>query len=356
MNEESRRIMPMRCEEMERLLPFYLCDEVEDAEKEAVERHLEVCSACAAALQREQRLLEAVAAAAPQHDLLNREDPAALLLERCRRDLSEALDRAGPAGGWRRWVAALSPSNWAGGSRAWVAAHPVWSAAGFLLVGIGLGQGIPRWIAPQLSLVSGEPTMIVSAPPALNQNLRSASAVNFLPASSGDEAPRVEIRGTSEENVLLEGTLDRSDVKEALLYLVENSQQFDSGVRLDSMEALRTRGDDTEVRQVLCKVARQDRNVSVRLKAIETLRGFEQEDRVREVLLDAVQHDSNAGVRIAAINALRAMAENQDALPRLRNDERAVRVLNDLMRNDSNNYIRWQSAAAMRQIAPRQTF
>jgi hypothetical protein len=80
-----------------------------------VEAHFEHCAACVAALERERRLLELVAASAPA-------EPSAQLLTSCRDTLGEALDELTTAkqpGRLVRWVDALFPGHW-------FALHPVW--------------------------------------------------------------------------------------------------------------------------------------------------------------------------------------------------------------------------------------
>ena len=161
---------------------------------------------------------------------------------------------------------------------------------------------------------------------------------------------------SAERPLVMRGTLDDTDVKRVLMHVLENNERFGPGVRLDSMEVLRTRTRDEDVRRVLCNAARRDGNASVRLKALEALRGFGEDEQVRQALLDTLLNDRNPGVRVVAIGVLRAMAENSKVLPKLRQDQRVVKVLEDLMRSDPNQFVRMQSAAAVREIGPRQTY
>ena len=172
------------------------------------------------------------------------------------------------------------------------------------------------------------------------------AGINWVPDSSSG-SPSVEVHLRAEKPLVVQGSVDDTDVKRVLTFVVQNGQRFDPGVRLDSVEVLRARSGDRDVRQALCTAARKDRNPGVRLKALEALRGFEQEDNVRQALLDTLLSDDNPGVRVEAINALRALAERGTL-----DDQRVVSVLRDRMQRDPNNYVRMQSAAAMRQLGP----
>ena len=325
------------CTEFENLLSLHACEELEGDSRAELEAHLAGCPACAAALVRERKLLAALAECeAPA--------PSSALLAQCRSELAEALEAIPEKRTvWTRLYEALRPSSW-------LALHPAWSAAFLVLIGVVLGQFLP----PQ-SRDSGQ----TSAPPAMTVSALSdyalrdvnISGINWV-SEQGREMPSVELSMMAETPVVMRGTVDNTDVRRVLMFVVENNQRFDSGVRLDSVELLRTRGDDAEVRRALCYAARNDRNPGVRLKSIEALRGFEQDEQVRRALLDALLGDGNPGVRIEAINALRALVERQPVGV----DDELRKVLEDRMQRDPNTYIRMQSAAAVRQINSREPF
>ncbi len=336
----------MSCQEMEQRVVFYACDELDAAERAALEEHLKVCPACAAALEGERRLLEAATLAEPL-------EPSEALLAGCRGQLGDALDLAAERAWWKGVLGVLNPGNW-------LALHPAWGAALLVLLGVTTGYLVPRWLEPRPS-VPGAPSKAVVAPtnatnsprPISDQDLRNVgvAGINWVPGQPG-EPPSVEVHLTAEQPMVLRGTVDSSEVKRVLMFVVENNHRFDPGVRLDSVELLKSRGNDADVRHALCYAARNDRNTGVRLKSLEALRGFEQDEEVRQVLLDALQHDANPGLRVEAINALRAMAEQAPAL----SDERVLEVLKDRMQKDPSTYIRLQSAAAIRRLGPREVY
>ena len=130
--------------------------------------------------------------------------------------------------------------------------------------------------------------------------------------------------------------------------VLKNSERFDPDARLDSLDVLRTRAADPDVRRSLCAAARLDHNPGVRMKAIEALQGFEQDPAVRQTILEALQNDDNSGVRIEAINVL--VSALQSANGSVTPDQQTLNVLRDRQHNDSNNYVRLQSAAILRAL------
>jgi len=336
---------PMTCQDFERLLALYVWDELEAGERASVEAHIQHCANCAALLAREGKVRSALAQGEGPADKL---DPAGTLLSQCRSELAEALDDAAePRARWG-WLNALRPANWLIPS---FAHHPVWSATLLVLLGAALGSGLPPWYRSRLMQPGGTPLKVFASPRISEQDLQSMgiAGINWVPGG-GSGSPRVELHLTAEKPLVVQGSVDDTDVKRVLTFVVQNGQRFDSGVRLDSVEVLRTRSGDGDVRRALCTAAGKDSNPGVRLKALEALRGFEQDEIVRRTLLDALLSDSNPGVRVEAVNALRALAEKGTL-----EDQRLVSVLRDRMQRDPNNYIRMQSAAAIRQL-PREVY
>jgi hypothetical protein len=330
----------MSCSEFEHLVVFYACDELEPAEREAVEQHAAGCGACAASLVREKQLIAAVAA-------YRTEEPSAVLLAQCRGALADRLDDIAPApeGFASRVKFWLRP-------QAWMAMRPAWSAALFVMLGIALGITLPRWLAGPDARTAGvmSASPVVVRPPSdfSSQDLRTVDRINFVPGA-GAVQPGVELFYRGQDPRVVSGSLDDGDVRRALISVMQDNQFFDSGLRLDSLEALRVKNDDAEVRGAFCRAARTDRNPGVRLKALEALRGFEQDAQVRKTLIDALLRDDNPGVRGEAIDALRSAAGKTP-------DAELIRLLRDRMQNDPSSYIRLQSAAAMRQIGSREPY
>ncbi len=335
------------CRELEHLLVFYACDELDAGERAVVEEHTQQCSACATTLARELRLRQAIAGVEPP--VAGSDD---LLLAQCRSELEEAIDDLDRKSARPRWLDALRPSRWIVPS---FVGHPALSAALLVLIGLVVGLGLPQWYRSETGQLPGKPAVTVSASRLSDQDLQTMgmAGIDWV-TDSASGSPSVELHLTAEKPLVVRGSLDDTDVRRVLTYVVQNGQRFDPGMRLDSVDLLRTRSADRDVRRTLCAAARKDDNPGVRLRALEALRGSEQDDLVRQTLMEALLDDPNPGVRVEAINslqgALRAIAEKGA----VRQDERLVEVLRNRMQKDSCNYIRLQSAAAIRQLGPRE--
>ena len=80
----------------------------------------------------------------------------------------------------------------------------------------------------------------------------------------------------------MQGTPDDAEIRRVLAYVIGHGGQFDDGVRLDSIDALRPKADDPQVRAAMSEALRHDPNPAVRLKAIEALRGVGAEPDVQQ--------------------------------------------------------------------------
>jgi hypothetical protein len=240
-----------------------------------------------------------------------------------------------------------------------------------VLFGAALGTQLLPWISGRMESNSSGQTVSVSPAAKFTDEQLSKMAVagiNLTPTPDGTPGT-LQVHVRTEEPLVLSGNVDDPDLRRVLTYVVENGDQTDSGVRLDCLEALRSRASDVDVRRALLFAARKDQNPAVRMKALESLRDAVTDKAVRETLVDALGHDANPGVRVEAVNLLvRSLEQNaQDASkspePALAPDgvnrsfdpsmERVVRTLEELQRNDPNRYVRLRSAAALRQIGPR---
>lgn len=353
--DEGRRGGSWTCTDIAPLILLYVCDELSAEERAAVQAHEIHCPNCAAALAREHKLHQLIGESSQAADEL---DPAGVLLSQCRSQLAESLDDLDISIGsrWRRFPAALRDTHiFAGLSRIFVA-HPAVCTALLVFAGAGLGAYLPR-VVPAHTSGNARPVMTVSSVPRLSeQELANmgVAGINFAPSPAGMGPGTVELRLTSEKPMVIEGSLDDSEVRRVLTYVVANSQRFDEGVRLDSLDALRAHTSDGQVRQVLCTAARKDRNPAVRLRALEALRDGTIDENVRETLLEALVNDNNPGVRVEAISSLVNSLQKSGEAPMDPNAEHVMRVLKNLTRKDPNNYIRMQSAAALRQLGPRE--
>jgi HEAT repeat protein len=354
-----------QCADIAPLLVFYACDEVEPQERKEIDAHLAVCGTCAQQLGEESVFQSAFSTASQPADEL---DSTGALLAQCRSELSERLDDLQAPPLQEHWV----PFGWV---RRWMAMRPAWSAAALILVGVGVGAQVVPWLAlrgggDRFGDNSGQAVNVTPVPRLSDDDLSkmAVAGINFAPTA--DAAPgTLQVQVRTEQPVMVIGNVDDADVRRVLTYVVANGERFDPGVRLDCLDALKTRSDDAQVRRALVAAARKDQNAAVRLKALDALRDSTGEDSVRETLLEALRHDANPGVRVEAVNLLVRSLQGDsqdgpgasgelpttevDTLPGDASVERVVRALEDLQRRDPNRYVRLRSAAALRQIGSR---
>jgi len=357
------------CAEIAALLVFYVCDEVNEEERALIERHLGNCAACRTQLTEEREFQRAIGSLPQAGDQL---DAAGMLLSQCRSELAETLDDlerpAKKDKGLRfGWV------------RGWMTLHPAWSAATLVLLGLVAGTEYSQWSSGRND--EGAQDQVVNVRPSsrLTDDQLSKMAVagiNFSPSPySGSK--NVRVRLSAEQPIELNGNLDDSNVRSVLAFVVKSGERFDSGMRLDCVDALKARAEDSEVRSALLAAARKDQNPAVRLKALEALHDAGIDSTVRQALLESLQHDSNPGVRVEAVNLLIRSLEQTpsdtvvsaapvgelpsgsmvqtSARPAAGDGsiDTVIRALDNLQHNDPSRYVRLRSAAALREINAR---
>jgi hypothetical protein len=352
----------VNCEDIAPLLVFYACNEVSDRERKQIDAHVASCPACAAQLAEESHLQEAMVAAPQPADEL---DSCGILLSQCRSELAEALDDLSAPPIQEHW----RPFGWL---RRWMALRPAWSGALLVLFGIVVGTQVLPWLRNGNN-GNGQAMNVMAKPPLTRDQLdkMEVAGINFSPSSDAG-SPNVQLHLSAEQPMVLTGSVDDSDMRHVLTYVVEKGDRFDAGVRLDCLEALKAASRDQQVRQALIAAARKDQNPAVRMKALESLRDASSDDDVRQALLDALQHDANPGVRVEAVNVLVGSLqhrESEETAPEVaittpvfkpgspegdQSVERVVRALQQLQHRDPSRYVRLRSAAALRQIGPRE--
>src|SRR5229473_8291290 len=354
----------VNCEDIAPLLVFYACNEVSDRERKQIDAHVASCPACATQLAEESELQEAMAAAPQPADEL---DSSGILLSQCRSELAETLDDLSAPTIQEHW----RPLGWL---RRWMALRPAWSGALLVLFGIVVGTQVLPWLQnTKNGNANGQAMNVMAKPPLSKDQLdkMEIAGINFSPSSDAG-SPNVQLKLSAEQPMVLTGSVDDSDMRHVLTYVVENGERFDAGVRLDCLEALKAASRDQQVRQALIIASRKDQNPAVRMKALESLRDAASRDDVRQALLDALEHDDYPAVRVEAVNVLVGSVQHgeaaetapepddpaqlvkrggQDTDPSV---ERVVRVLQQLQRRDPSPYVRVRSAAALRQIGPRE--
>lgn len=324
------------CPEFESDLMFFAADELEGAERDALEEHLDQCGRCVAALDGERRFLEMAS-------VHQQRQPTPGLLASCRNRFEDSLDEMDHRSIFVRWTEALFPAHW-------LALHPAASVVTLLLVGFSVGMLGP-WHSQTPNSPSSRPVATLGSMGIDNQELQSAnvSGINWTP-SDDNRPPQIQVQMNTERPIVVQGTVNDDQVKRVLLYVLHNNRRFCPDVRINAVELLKARANDADVEKALSQAVLTDRNAAVRLKALDALTAAKPDDASVQTMVEALTKDTNIGVRVEAINALLAASEHGG----LRTDPKAVGVLREHMRSDSNTYIRLQSAAAIQQVQANQ--
>jgi hypothetical protein len=251
-------------------------------------------------------------------------EPTPNLLAASRMRLQEALETAEQPHFWQRWTFDLAAIF--GRTRFSPALASVIFIVGFA-AGIGATYKIVSGNSPQAGVTAA------SVQPA-ESSISGIRAINQLPGSN-----KVEIKYDTVTTQSAEGSLDDSRIQQLLLFAARNN--YNSGVRMDSVDLLSQQPQDQRVREALIYALRYDSNPGVRLKALNSLGAYVRQDvRVRDAVLEALMNDGNPGVRAEAIHLLQPV----------RADSSVREVLQHLAQQDKNAYIRTESRSLLAQM------
>jgi HEAT repeat protein/putative zinc finger protein len=307
----------MKCEWVKANLLLYIYDELLDDARYELEQHVARCSECAAELEGLRQFKTSMASVPVV-------EPTPNLLAASRMRLQEALETAEQPHFWQRWTFDLVALF--GRTRFSPALASVIFVVGFTL-GIGSTYKIVSGNTPQAAITAGSSQPVESS-------ITGIRAINQFPGSN-----KVEIKYDTVTTQSAEGSLDDSRIQQLLLFAARNN--YNSGVRMDSVDLLSQQPQDQRVREALIYALRYDSNPGVRLKALNSLGAYVRQDvRVRDAVLEALLNDGNPGVRAEAIHLLQTV----------RADSSVRDVLQHLARQDKNAYIRTQSRALLAQM------
>lgn len=288
----------MSCDEIRDLLVLYAYGELTFDQEESVDAHLAECSGCC----------EEQAALAHLHTALdeNAVAPSLELLSACRQDLHAQVAVMAKVSNdepfWRKWFA-----DWT-----WIAKPAM--AMGLLAAGF-IGA---RFV------------------PAANVTTPVVRNVRFIePAADGQV--RIVYDEVSQKEIA--GRVDDRMVREMLLSATRSPN--DPGLRVDSVEYLKTRCEREEVRKAFVRALISDPNEGVRLKALEALKPYAGEMEVRSALTKVLLADKSATVRTQSIDLL---------VNTRRNEAELAGVLQDMMRREENSYIRQRGQTVLRSM------
>ncbi len=303
----------MKCEWVKENISLYLYNELADDARYELEQHLSRCADCSAELKSAQAFHSALSQLPVQ-------EPTPNLVTASRMRLQEALETTSQGGFWRRM--AFDPTIWLREIRF----APALTAAIFIL-GFAGGVGATyKTLADRVHSGTGDSSVVSSAKP----SEASISGIRSVVQDPGSKQVSIQYDTVSTQKA--EGSLNDQRIQQLLLFAARNN--YNSGVRMDSVDLLTRQPNDTHVREALIYALRYDSNPGVRLKALDGVGPFVKEDvRVRDAVLEALMDDGNPGVRIEALRALDPV----------RADSSVRVVLGKLAQSDKSEYIRAQA-------------
>ena len=308
----------MKCEWVQDNILLYVYNELADDARYELEQHLGRCPECAAELK----------SARAFHSALSKlpvEEPTPNLLAASRMRLQEGLETAPQGSWWHRLT--FDPANWLRQMRF----SPALAAVIFM-IGVGAGIGAMYKMMPGDRGPIGVIHDPVQAP-------QEASITGIRSVVQEPGSNQVTIKYDTVHTEEAQGSLNDQRIQQLLLFAARNN--YSSGVRMDSVDLLTQKPDDTRVREALIYSLHYDTNPGVRLKAIEGLGSYVKDDtRVRDAVLKALMEDNNQGVRTQALLLLQPVKA----------DSSVRGVLQQLAERDQNQYIRSQARTVLAQL------
>src|SRR5437660_2645052 len=308
----------MKCEWVQQNVVLYVYDELPDDARYELEQHVSRCTACAAEV-------ESVKKFRTDFAKLPVQEPSANFLATSRMRLQEALEGAEQGGWWHR--IAFDPVAWLNQVRF----APALAAAIFI---VGFAGGI----GATYKMVKG-PGPELGPGPGLSGTATQASISGISSVSQVPGTNQVTVKYDTVSPQEAHGSLSDPNIQQLLLYAARNN--FNAGVRMDSVDLLTQQPTNAHVREALLYALRYDSNTGIRLKALDALGPYVKDDvQVRDTVLESLMSDANPGVRIEALRLLQPV----------RGDSSVRIVLERLAAKDENRYIRSQARTLIGQL------
>jgi hypothetical protein len=296
----------MNCDWVQQNISLYLYNELADDARHELEQHLQRCNNCAAELAAQQEFQA-------QMNVLPVEEPSASFLAGARMRLQEALEHTEQHRAWyHRFI--FDPT-------AWLRQMRFSPALAAVLVIVGFGGGLGTMYRA-----------LGGAKPAQPASIQGASIAGITSIDRQPNSDNIQIHYDRLLPDSVQGPASDPKIQELLKYAAKSN--YNSGVRLNSVDVLSSKPDDPGVREALIYALRYDSNPGVRLKALDGVGSYVKQDiRVRNAVLSALLDDSNLGVRSGALHALEPV----------RADSSVRMALQQLAKEDPSDYIRTES-------------
>ncbi len=306
----------MKCEWVQQNVLLYVYDELPDDARHELEQHVVRCKDCAAEVESVKKFRADFAQSPVQ-------EPSASFLAASRMRLQEALETAEQGGWWSRLI--FDPVHWLNQIRF----APALAAAIFI---IGFAGGIGATYKMVKTPIENPGNSTNTTP-----SLASISGVSSIIQQPGTNQVTIKFDTVSPQEA--RGSLSDPNIQQLLLFAARNN--FNAGLRMDSVNLLTQQPNNQHVREALLYALRYDSNTGVRLKALEGLGPYVKDDvQVRDAVLESLMSESNPGIRIEALRLLQPCAA--DSSVRI--------VLHRLADKDENRYIRAQARSMISQL------
>jgi hypothetical protein len=306
----------MKCEWVRENIVLQVYGELADDARHELEQHVARCADCAAELKAEQEF----------HALLAQDraaDATPNLVAASRMRLQEALETAKQGSFFSRL--AFDPANWL----RQVKFSPALASA-ILIFGFAGG------IVTTYKFIPHSTTGIVQGPATVPAQT-SIAGIDSISQDPNTNQISIKYKAVSEEQK--QGSLNDQDIQQLLLYAAHNN--YNSGVRVDSVDLLAKRSGDLQVREALMYALQNDTNPGVRLKSLDALGNYVKDDtNVRDAVLRALVNDDNSGVRIEALRLIEPVKA----------DGSVRGVLMALAAKDQSTYIKSQARTMLAQL------
>jgi hypothetical protein len=306
----------MNCNWVQQNVVLYIYDELPDDARHELEQHIERCQDCAVELESTRKFRS-------QFAQLPAREPSPSFLAASRMRLQEALETAEQGGWWSRLI--FDPVAWLNQVRF----APALAAAIFI-VGFAGGIGATYKMVKQPGVSPG--------PGPITTTEASISGIESVSQQPGSNQVTIKYQTVSPQEA--QGSLSEPKIQQLLLYAARNN--FNPGVRMDSVDLLTQQPANAHVREALLYALRYDSNTGIRLKALDSLGPYVKDDvQVRDTVLESLMSDANPGVRIEALHLLEPV----------RADSSVRIVLQRLAEKDENRYIRSRARTLIGQLS-----
>jgi hypothetical protein len=316
----------MKCEWVRENIVLQVYGELADDARHELEQHVVRCADCAAELKAEQDFHALLAQDRAADPLLK--DPSPNLVAASRMRLQEGLETTKQGSVWSRL--AFDPANWLRQVRFSPALASVILILGFAG---GVGATYKIYGARPANTAQVQNTGNPAAVPT-EASITGISSVVQEPGTN-----QISIKYNTISTQEAQGSLNDEKIQQLLLYAARNN--YNTGVRVDSVDLLAQKSGDLQVRSALMYALQNDTNPGVRLKSLSALGNYVKDDtNVRDAVLRALVNDTNSGVRIEALRLIEPVKA----------DGSVRGVLMALAVKDQSTYIKSQARTMLAQL------